>query len=123
MTTVTLQPKIMIEINRESQRRQISVDELVNDWLKHYLWELRNKKIGEESKRYVAMHAELRKQYADKVIAMLDGQVVDVGDDLGEVHRRVREKFGDEAVLITKVESEPIKTYKIRSPRLSTPLP
>ncbi|MBI4630717.1 MAG: hypothetical protein HY740_03195 [Chloroflexi bacterium] len=54
---------------------------------------------------------------------MLDGQVVDVGDDVVEVYHRVHKKFGDEAVLITKVDSEPIKTYKIRSPRLATPLP
>ena len=113
----------MIEISKESQRRHISVDDLVNNGLKHYLWELRNQKISEESKRYVAMHAELRKQYADKVIALFNGQVVEVGNDLVEVHRRVREKFGDEAVLITKVEATPVKTYKARSPRLATPLP
>jgi len=76
-----------------------------------------------EAERYYAQHTQLRAQYADKVIAMRDGEVVDSGDELLEVFQRVRERFGDEPILITRVGVEPVETYTIRSPRLETPIP
>ena len=123
MTTVALRPNLAEPLRTEAERRQTSVEELVNDWLEDYLWQQRNKKIAEESERYRAMHAQLRAQYADKVIAMRDGKVVDSGEELLEVYNRVRARFGAEPILITKVGVEPIETYTIRSPRLETPAP
>ncbi|HLF27997.1 MAG TPA: DUF5678 domain-containing protein [Anaerolineae bacterium] len=123
MTAVNLRPKLAEQLRPEAERRQKSIEELVNDWLEDDLWEQRNKKIHEEAERYYARHAQLRAQYADKVIAMRDGEVVDSGDELLEVYQRVRERFGDEPVLITRVGVEPVETYTIRSPRLGTPIP
>jgi len=123
MTTITLQPDIEKEINHEARHRKASVEDIANEWLRHQAWEQRRRKISEETKRYVALHAELRQQYADKVIAMQDGKVIDVGDELDEVYRRVHQKFGEQAILITRVGVEPIQTYKIRNPRLATQLP
>ncbi|HKZ82906.1 MAG TPA: hypothetical protein VJ793_04540 [Anaerolineae bacterium] len=123
MTIVTLRPKLAEQLRPEAERRQTSIEEMVNDWLEDELWEQRNKKIHEEAERYQAMHAQLRAQYADKVIAMHAGEVVDSGDELLAVYLRVRERFGDEPVLITRVGVEAIETYTIRSPRLEAPLP
>ncbi|HEY4688511.1 MAG TPA: DUF5678 domain-containing protein [Anaerolineae bacterium] len=122
MTVVTLRPKLAEQLRPEAERRQKSIEELVNDWLEDDLWEQRNRKIHEEAERYYARHAQLRTQYADKVIAMRDGEVVDSGDELLEVYQRIRERFGDEPVLITRVGVEPIETYTIRSPHLETPI-
>ncbi len=120
MTTVALRPELAQKLSQEAQRRQTSLEALANDWLEEQWWEEQHREIHEESKRYQAQHSQLRAKYADKVIAMLKGEVVEVGDDLGEVHRRVRARFGDEAVLITRVSEKPIEIYSIRSPRLVT---
>ena len=120
MTTVALRPNLAEQLRTEAERRRTDVEKLVNDWLEDDLWEQRTKKIHEEAERYRAQHAQLRLQYADKVIAMRDGEVVDSGEDLPEVYRRIRERFGDEPVLITRVGVEAIETYTIRSPRLVT---
>ena len=120
MTTIALRPNLAEQLRTEAERRRTDVEKLVNDWLEDDLWEQRMKKIHEEAERYRAQHAQLRLQYADKVIAMHDGDVVDSGEDLPEVYRRIRERFGDEPVLITRVGVEAIETYTIRSPRLVT---
>ncbi len=120
MTTIALRPNLAEQLRTEAERRRTDVEKLVNDWLEDDLWEQRMKKIHEEAERYRAQHAQLRLQYADKVIAMHDGEVVDSGEDLPEVYRRIRERFGDEPVLITRVGVEAIETYTIRSPRLVT---
>lgn len=120
MDTVALRSDLAEQLRAEAERRRIDVERLVNDWLEDHLWEQRVKKIHEEAERYRAQHAQLRLQYADKIIAMHDGEVVDSGEDLPEVYRRIRERFGDEPVLITRVGLEAIETYTIRSPRLVT---
>ena len=117
-TLVALRLDVAEQVRAEAERRQVSVEDLVNDWLEYQLWEGRNKKIIEESERYQARHAELYAQYAGKVIAMRDGEVVEVGDEFMEVYRHVRARFGNAAVMITEVEKEPVKTYTILSPRL-----
>ena len=120
MTTIALRPNLAEQLRTEAERRRTDVEKLVNDWFEDDLWEQRMKKIHEEAERYRAQHAQLRLQYADKVIAMHDGDVVDSGEDLPEVYRRIRERFGDEPVLITRVGVEAIETSTIRSPRLVT---
>lgn len=118
LNTITLRGALAQQLLREAEHQDTSIEELVNDWLEDHLWEQRCEKIREESERYESMHGQLRALYADRVIAMRDGQVVDIGDDLFEVHQHVREKYGNEAILITKVGPEPVETYMMRSPRL-----
>jgi hypothetical protein len=117
-TAVALRPTLAEQLRAEAARRQISLDALANDWLEDQLWEARRGKIMEEAERYRAAHAQLRQKYADKIIALWNGQVVESGDDFVEVYRRVRERFGDEAVLITQVSEEPVETFTVLSPRL-----
>jgi hypothetical protein len=123
MSSVELGPTIAPHLEAEAARRHITVAALVNQWLEEQLWLEKHKKIQEEMKRYVAQYQQLRTEYPDKVIAMREGQVIEVGDEVGEIYRRVRERFGDEAILITRVGKEPVETYTIRSPRLVEPLP
>lgn len=114
MAEIVLRPDLAKKLSQEAERRQTSVEALVNDWLEEHWWKEQHTKIREESKRYQAQHPELRAKYADKVVAMLNGEVVEVGDDLGEVYRRVRGRLGDEAVLITRVGEKPVETFTIQ---------
>jgi hypothetical protein len=121
-TAVALRPALAEQLRAEAARRQTSIEALANDWLEDQLWDARRGKIMEEAERYRAAHAQLRRKYADKIIALWNGQVVDSGDDFMEVYQRIRERFGDEAVLITQVSEEPIETFTIRSPCLAEQL-
>jgi hypothetical protein len=121
MDAVSIRPTLQQPLQTAANNRQTTVEELVNDWLEKNLWEYRHQRIREESERYQALHAELYPQYEGRVIAMLNGEVVDVGDELAEVYHRIRARYGEEPILITKVGPEPIETYIMRSPRLVPP--
>lgn len=114
--------KVLNDLAREyvQQARRAKITE-ENDWLEDRLWESWNRKIDEESERYQSMHQQLLEQYEDKVIALREGEVVDIGEDLGEVYHRVRARYGEEPIFITKVGPEPIESYTIHSPRLTPP--
>lgn len=118
MTTVTLRPEVAEQVQSAADRRKMDLDELVNDWLEEQLWEDWNRKIAEEMRRFLAQHQELLVQYRGKYIAMQDGIVLDNDPDLGVLHDRVREQYGDVPILMTLVSNEPIQTFRVRSPRL-----
>ncbi len=114
MSSIELRPSLVQQLETEATRRHTSVEALANDWLEEQLWEEQHRQIRAEVERYQAQFPQLRAQYANRVIAMRDGQVVEVGDDLGEVYRRVQERYGNQAVLITRVGGQPIETHMMR---------
>jgi hypothetical protein len=121
MDSVSIRPTLQQPLQTAAKSRQTTVEELVNHWIEKNLWEDRHDKIREESARYQAQHAELYPKYEGKVIAMRNGEVIDVGDELVDVYQRIRAKYGEEPILVTKVGPEPVETYVIRSPRLLPP--
>ena len=121
MITATLHLKDEEYLREEAKRRRISVEDLLNEWLDDRLRQEWHQRILKESERYQAMHAQLRAQYPDRYIAMYNGEVVDIGDEVGEVYQRIQARFGRVPVLITRVGVEPVETFTIRSPRLVAP--
>jgi hypothetical protein len=117
MTVVALRPSLLDQLRTEAERLRTSVDALVNDWLEDQLWRERHKKIYEEAERFRAKHAELLAQYAGRYVAMRDGAVIDHDPDLLALNRRIRERYGDEPILITPVIPEPIQTFKVLGAR------
>ena len=113
MTTVSLHPEVADRLQSEAKRCQTSLEALVNNWLEDQLWQERRKRIYEEAERFRAKHAELLTQYAGRYIAMLDGVVIDDDADLTTLHNRIRAQYGDETILITPVNTEPIQIFKV----------
>jgi len=115
MLTVTLQPDLERQLAVEAERSHQTVDGLINAWLKEQLWREWHRQIEEESVRYQQMHPQLYEQYAGKCIAMKDGVVLDVDDDLIRLHDRIRAKYGDVAILMTPVTENPVWEFQIIS--------
>ncbi len=113
MDTLALRPKLADQLKNEANRRQTSVEALANDWLEEQLWEAKRKKIEEESERFRTQHADLLKQYAGQYVAMHDGVVIDHDPDLVALHNRVREKYGDEPILMSPVTASPVQSFKV----------
>lgn len=76
------------------------------------------RKIEREQRHYEAQHAELLALYHGQYIAMHDGKVVDHDSDRVALRRRIRDRYGAIAILITPVEEEPLQTIMVRSPKL-----
>ena len=119
MFTIELRADLAERIKSEAERRQVDIEELVNEWLELQLWQEWHRNIYEEQKRYQEKHAELYSLYAGKYIAMKDGIVIDNDQELSSLNRRIREKFGSKPVLITPVLPQPIQHFHVISPRRS----
>jgi PHD/YefM family antitoxin component YafN of YafNO toxin-antitoxin module len=68
--------------------------------------------IEREHAAFQRMLPELLKQYKGRVVAIYNGQVVDVGDDRMEVWKQARQKLGQVPVYVQTVEYSP-KVYKM----------
>jgi hypothetical protein len=66
---------------------------------------------------FLAMKGSLLENpiYREKFVAILDGQIVDHGDDIGQVAKRVYKKFGYRPVYVDKVAAE-TETFENSSP-------
>jgi hypothetical protein len=76
------------------------------------------RKIEREQQAYEAQHRALLAHYAGQYIAMHEGQVVDHDVDRVALSRRIRQHYGETAVLIKQVREESRLTIRVRSPRL-----
>jgi hypothetical protein len=63
--------------------------------------------IEREHVAFQRMLPELLEQYEGRVVAVYNSQVVDVGDDEGEVWERVRQRLGNVPVYVQTVEYPP----------------
>lgn len=114
MPTIVVEPELYKRFEEAAIEQKASVDKMLDEAVRYYLWELDRKKISEESKRYRQLHAELRAKHLGKYIAMLNGEVVDNDADFQVLHQRVRQRFGRKPVMITLVQeaAEPTLTRR-----------
>jgi hypothetical protein len=104
MQPITVKPELYERVKKAAKAQNTSVDDFLSQGIRYYLWELDRRKISEESKIYHQRHEELKAQYLGMYIAMLEGEVVDHDHDFSALYQRVRQHFGQTAVMITQVK-------------------
>lgn len=52
---------------------------------------------------------------------MHDGQLVDADEDDVALHRRLLDRYGDTAILITRVGGNPTREIRVRTPSTGRP--
>lgn len=72
-----------------------------------------------EAAAFREMHPALWRDYPDRHVAILDGQLVDHDDDPVALLQRVRQNYPGRTVLRRKVGPTPEKVLHFRSPRIS----
>lgn len=108
MGVISLDQKLYEEIEEAAREYRTDVADILRRAVRMYLWELRREHIAREHEAYRRRHAELLAQYEGQYIAMYKGEVVDHDKEFGPLYHRVRVRFGNAPVLITRVEREPI---------------
>lgn len=83
--------------------------------LRNYRRQLEEAKIEAEKQQFLRQHLQLKQTYLGQFIAMHRGQVIDHDQDFETLHRRIRQKYGREAILIRQVEPEPDRLLIVRS--------
>jgi len=116
--SILIPDQVFAELMPIAEQEDKDVGELVNEALRKYLWEAKERKIDQEIEAYRSMHAELKGRFLGQYVAIHNGELVDHDIDRQMLSRRVRQKFGSAAVLITPVEKEPEREFSMLSPRL-----
>jgi hypothetical protein len=81
-------------------------DQIADEAIRRYLWELDRAKISAETAVYRRKHAEIAGQYLGEYIAIHNGEIVDHDLEFNTLRRRIRARFGRAAVMMTLVEKQ-----------------
>ena len=121
MTPIAIRDELVPALEKAAQEQGTDVASLVNDWVERQLALAREQKIRDESARFRAQHSQLRAAYLGEYVAMRNGEVLDHGSDVQQLYQRIKDRFGDDAILIAPVTDAPAPIYQMRSPRLAGP--
>ncbi|MEP7356733.1 MAG: DUF5678 domain-containing protein [Anaerolineales bacterium] len=121
MIPIAIRDELIRSIEKLARELDTDAETLLNEWIERQIALAREQKIREESGRFRAQHNHLQSTYAGEYVAMLNGAVVDHGSNVNELYLRIRDRFGDEPVLIAPVTDSSTPTYQMRSPRVAGP--
>jgi hypothetical protein len=121
MIPIAIRDDLVRSAEKVAQEQGTDVASLVNEWIERELALAREQKIHEESVRFRAQHSDLQAKYLGEYVAMRGGEVLDHGADVQALYLRMRDRFGDEPVLIAPVTESSTPTYDMRSPRTVRP--
>lgn len=122
--------ELMVTISEETYRhasqlaheQNSAVEQLIRDAIEHqfapFPINTRRDDMQREESHYRRLHAELVKQYLGLYVAIYQGQVVDHDQELAAIADRLRQTHPDETVFVRKVELQPERLIRARSPRL-----
>lgn len=116
-TTLALDKKLVDGLQQLADESGISVEDLAEKAIFHYIREEADKKIDQEEAHYKAQHAELLQMYAGRYIAMHEGKVIDTDSDQLDLYLRVRQHYPLVGILIKKVTTQVEVILHMRSPR------
>lgn len=122
MIPIAIRDDLIRSAEKVAQEQGRDVASLVNEWVERELALAREQKIREESARFRAQHSALQAKYLGEYVAMRGGEVLDHGADVQALYLRMRDRFGDEPVLIAPVTESSTPTYDMRSPRTVRPM-
>lgn len=74
--------------------------------------------ISAEAAAWYARPAADRTPYAGQYVAVLEGEVIDHDEDQSALAERIRARYPETPVLITRAEARAPREFHIRSPRL-----
>jgi hypothetical protein len=107
MPVVTVEPELYRRVEEAAQEQRASIDQVLAEAVRLYLWEQERHKIEQEGAAYRRQHAAIKAQYLGQYIAVHEGQVVDHDPDFAALRRRIHQQYGHTPVMITRVEEQP----------------
>ncbi len=118
MPVLSVDSAFLQKVTEVSKWNQQPAVDLLTRALDDYIDKLEWEKLRREMKAYEAMLAELLKEYDGKYVAIHQGEVIGVDDDLSTLHNRIYYEIGSVPVLFERVSTEPKRDIVIRSPRV-----
>lgn len=116
MITITLESHVAAKVEDLSTKLGKSFEESILEAVECRLERWNNEKRRKEFEAFDELHSQLKDQYLHQYVAIHNGKVVDVDENQNLLEVRVKEKYGDIAVLVMKVEED--LNYFVEVPRL-----
>ena len=117
MSTITLQPRLVEQLEQVAAQRSVEAQELIETAVRTYLRQVEREKIKAEARTFRSMHTELAEKYLGQYVAIHNGKVIDHDEDFQALHSRIRQRFGRQPVLLRRVEAGPERVLTFRSPQ------
>jgi hypothetical protein len=121
-TTIALSPDLLETLRHEADRSGLTVEAIVNDWLRQHRAELRRQHLAEQTGRFWAKYAEFYAQYPDEYVAFYDDAILDHDRDPRALALRVQAAHADLPIVIAEVTQRPTREYKMISSHLAESL-
>lgn len=118
MTTITLDPELVQQIESLGGKGAKDTQAFVEQAVRVYLLQAQREKIRAETTAFTAQYEQLRAAYLGQYVAIHQGEVIDHDADLRTLHLRVFERLGHTPVLLKQVTDRPEQELVFRSPRL-----
>lgn len=108
----------MQRVHEAATTQTIQPEQLIDAAVRAYLRQLDRARIKAEVQTFQAQHADLLGSYFGEYVAMYNGQLVDHDADFEALHTRIRHKYGNQPVLLRRVEQQPTRELVFRSPHM-----
>lgn len=96
----------MQQVEQVAAEQTATPDQIIEAAVRAYLRQLDRVRIKAEAEAYQALHAELVQQYLHQYVAIYNRQLVDHDEDFQQLHARIRQRFGQQPVLLRRVETQ-----------------
>lgn len=121
MPTMTIEPALYQRMMQTASTQDVTPEDVLQEALRHYFWDLDRGKIRDEARQYRQKHAQLKEAFLGQFIAIHEGQVVDHDAEFAPLYKRVREKFAPLPVMITQVKDSADEMITRRGFRMELP--
>jgi hypothetical protein len=116
MEAIILKDHLRESLRQDAEQAEISINELVNEVVEHYLQERQQAKLDEEIAAFTAMFVQLRESFLGQWVAIHDQQLADHDSDGTALYQRIRAKYGRTPILIRQVTEQLIDEVWVRTP-------
>lgn len=129
MTTLVLeQPDLIDRLEKAAIDQNTTPDTLLHTAIQEFLDKIEHQSVAvqrpvslappeflREAEAFARLKPELFKRYKGRVVAIHQGEVVEVGDDILTVHAAVIDKFGPVPCYVDRVTEETVHRVRIPS--------
>jgi predicted transcriptional regulator len=116
MASIHLDTELIKRLQAAAQERSMSVEASLDEAVRAYLRQLEAEEMKKNIAVFEAKHSELLRNYSGWFVAIHAEKVVDKDEDYLKLHRRIRQRYGYQPVLIRQVLSESERTWIFHSP-------
>ena len=123
MADLQIDSRLLEKLEQTARDKSISVNDFVEQAVRSYLRQLEEEELQHNIEAFNTLHSGLVIDYFGQYVAVHAGQLVDHDPDFPALHKRVRQRYGRQPVLLRRVTQEKETVWTLHSPRFERGAP